>query len=335
MPDAQDDIYEIAADWADRLNELAPHEGRELAAWLAQDPAHADAFAAMRRLLNDTALIEAGETADIPLPSLRPNPRSGVRRGIMRLPRVVRTNRREALAAGLAGALAIPLSAYWLTRGAPAHDVRYASAIGTRRKVELPDGSTMILDAASRVALDFSSERRTVHLEQGAAHFDVRHDTRRPFTVLTPQARMVALGTRFNVDHLAKASELRVFEGRVGLATRFGANRTVAAHEWVLVGNRALEQEGMFDPSSASDWRDNWLDAHAMRLDQALERLARYTPRSVRLADPGMASLTFSGRFRLDRPEESLGLIASLFALRVDTRGETLVLSRDPRPAQS
>ncbi|MCJ2185113.1 FecR domain-containing protein, partial [Novosphingobium sp. 1949] len=229
------------------------------------------------------------------------------------------------------GLVAAGLGAHWLVRREAPAPRLIASATGQRRSLALPDGSQLILDAASRVALDFTPERRTVHLERGAAHFDVAHDPARPFEVFTPQARMEALGTRFSVDRLSRASELRVYQGRVALALRdgpagFAAPRTLPAREWVLIGDRALLGRGRFDPASGADWQNDWLDAQAMPLGQALERLGRYTPLALQLADPADAARTFSGRFRLDHPERSLALIGALFALRLEHRTNALVL---------
>ncbi|MCJ2184469.1 DUF4880 domain-containing protein, partial [Novosphingobium sp. 1949] len=56
-------ITEIAADWADRADELSPPERRELSDWLARSPEHARAFATMRRLLCDPALFDAAQSA--------------------------------------------------------------------------------------------------------------------------------------------------------------------------------------------------------------------------------------------------------------------------------
>ncbi|MCJ2187830.1 FecR/PupR family sigma factor regulator, partial [Novosphingobium beihaiensis] len=72
------DMLETAADWADRLGELNEAERRTLSAWLEESPEHAQAFARMRRLMTDTALIEAlepeegGAAEAEPAPALPP-----------------------------------------------------------------------------------------------------------------------------------------------------------------------------------------------------------------------------------------------------------------------
>ena len=326
MDNTLNDTLELAADWADRFDDLSADERRELAAWLEESESHARAFAGMRRLMADSALIEACEENAIPpLPSLR----AGTSRPLHTPPARPMLARRQALAAGIAGALALPLAGYWFMREqAPsaAGPLRYASRVGERRKLMLPDGSGLLLDATSRVAVDFSQGTRRILLEQGAARFDVRHDAARPFEVHTPHGTMVALGTSFSVDRLAQASELRVFSGRVGLDVPEQERLEVAAHRWALV-NGAAVTSGAFDPAAHPDWQNDWLDADAMPLGFAVERLARYSAVPMKIADPKLARLTFSGRFRLDQPEQSLELIGALFGLSPQKRGDGLVLA--------
>ncbi|MEJ2459937.1 MAG: FecR domain-containing protein, partial [Novosphingobium sp.] len=235
------ELLETAADWADRFGELTEAERRELSAWLEESAEHAQAFAQIRRLMTDTALIEALEQPEpraesAPLPAARSTRHSRNRSPRGAAPVLAR---RQAMVAGLASALALPLAGYWLLHQhkevAPSQPLRFASAVGKRRHVVLPDGSGLLLDASSVVTVHFSGDRRRIVLDQGAARFDVHHDASRPFEVHTPLATMVALGTSFSVDHLSDASELRVFSGRVQLDARNGRSLVFPARQWALV----------------------------------------------------------------------------------------------------
>lgn len=333
MDERQLETIETAADWADRYDELGEAERRELAQWLSQRPEHARAFARIHQVLKDGALLEAVETAqpgsEAPLAVL-PRGRSAPR---ARMPgrqyaQPSRLMRRQALAAGLAAIVALPLGGYLLTRGpiASALDpLRFASEIGRRRQVVLPDGSGLLLDAGSSVAVHFTPERRRIELERGAARFDVSHDAARPFEVRTPGAAMTALGTSFSVDRLSGAAELRVFSGRVEMAAEGRPPLVVPGRQWALLDGREIAR-GSFDPAAHADWQDDWLDAESMRLGFAIERLGRYSAVPIRLGEPALASRTFSGRFRLDEPQESLALIGALFGLQPRKRTDGIYL---------
>lgn len=72
--------------------------------------------------------------------------------------------------------------------------------IGARSNIRLSDGSSVWLNAGSSLTYSksFGSDNRTVHLE-GEGFFQVVDDSKHPFTVITSQLEIVALGTSFNV----------------------------------------------------------------------------------------------------------------------------------------
>ncbi|MDR6145020.1 transmembrane sensor [Sphingomonas sp. SORGH_AS870] len=319
-----DGLIEEAADWADRLDALSPDDRAELGAWLNRSPAHRDALGRMVRLLGDPALfhvVEQAERASLSIPAPRPRPR---RWQALARP----ANRRFAI--GIAAALAAMAVAPVLWHALPpGGTVRadYASAVGQQRRVTLPDGSDMTLDAASRVAIAFSDDARDLTLQGGAARFEVRHDADRPFAVSTPEGQMVALGTNFSVDRGAGHSELRVYRGRVRLSVPGQAPVVVTAGYWAEAGRDRIALH-RFDTAIYQGWQDRWLTGDRIRLGDAVARIGRYSPRPIRLADPALADETFNGRFRLDRPVESLTLIGALFDLSVREGPDGITLTR-------
>ena len=76
---------------------------------------------------------------------------------------------------------------------------RYAIAVGEQRTIQLEDGSRIILDTGSEVAVRFTGGRRSVTLNNGQAMFDVEGDPARPFIVDAGDTRVTAIGTRFDV----------------------------------------------------------------------------------------------------------------------------------------
>jgi transmembrane sensor len=314
-----DQVIDEAADWADRLDSLSAEERRSLSEWLDQSPEHRAALARMVEALGDPALFAAAEEARAttvpPLPPATPS--RGDPRG--RPHGVRRPGRKLAigLAAGLAGLVAAPV--LW-HRAVPDVVVthEYASAVGQPRQVALPDGSTMALDAGSHVRIAFSNTGRSVDMRAGAARFDVRHDVDRPFAVATPEGRMTALGTNFIVDRGPGQSELRVFRGRVRLEVAGLPSTVVTAGQWAEASARRITVH-RFDPDHYQGWQDRWLEGDSIRLGDAIARLNRYSDTPIRLADPALADERVNGRFRLDRPGESLSLIGELLDLSVQS----------------
>ena len=67
----------------------------------------------------------------------------------------------------------------------------YETAIGGHERVILADGSSVILNTNSRVNVDFSGNRRDIHLVRGEAFFEVVHETKRgpPLLRESPRSR--------------------------------------------------------------------------------------------------------------------------------------------------
>lgn len=78
------------------------------------------------------------------------------------------------------------------------------ASLGSRSRMVLPDGTTVFLNAGSRLIYhsDFNTQQREVNLE-GEAFFEVTHDAQRPFIVHTSGIDIKVLGTAFNVKSYA------------------------------------------------------------------------------------------------------------------------------------
>ena len=78
--------------------------------------------------------------------------------------------------------------------------ITYFNADTTIMHVAMPDGSDIWLTPGSTLCYDetFHTDERRVHLD-GEAYFDVEHDAKHPFDVVTPNLRVRVLGTVFSV----------------------------------------------------------------------------------------------------------------------------------------
>ena len=81
----------------------------------------------------------------------------------------------------------------WRTALMPA-PITYFNADTTIMHVAMPDGSDIWLTPGSTLCYDetFHTDERRVHLD-GEAYFDVEHDAKHPFDVVTPNLRVRCL----------------------------------------------------------------------------------------------------------------------------------------------
>lgn len=82
---------------------------------------------------------------------------------------------------------------------------------GERRTVTLPDGSTVKLNAESRITYqsDFGEHNRNLVLE-GEAFFDVMPDPSVPFNIRTGDLTTTVVGTSFNINAYPASPQIRV-----------------------------------------------------------------------------------------------------------------------------
>ncbi|QNL52006.1 FecR domain-containing protein [Olivibacter sp. SDN3] len=80
------------------------------------------------------------------------------------------------------------------------------------KKVSLPDGSKLYLNAHSvvRIPVNVSRNIREVFLDEGEAYFEVAQDSHRPFVVQMQKLSVEVLGTAFNVRSYQSLEDVRV-----------------------------------------------------------------------------------------------------------------------------
>lgn len=312
------DVFEQAADWFDRSSALDSAGLAELQAWLDADNSHAEAYAVIRQTMSDPALLDAalqGEFAAQAAPIVRPGLWDRIQSGLADW--VSATWVAPAAVAALCVAIAVPVA---LQRGegvgpvvAPRIEASlYSTRQGERASHELADATRMDLGAQTRLEVAYSDAARDIRILDGRALFDVTSDPSRRFTVEANGVRATALGTIFSVDRLAAdVVEIRVSEGVVRVDDRAGRAHMVLAGEWVRVDPvNGLQRGQLGRQQDVTDWR--WLDADNLALRHILSRLADYTDRPVRVADPALLDQPLSGRYPLNEPEETLRFVASI-----------------------
>jgi transmembrane sensor len=117
-----------------------------------------------------------------------------------------------------------------------------STRMGSRSKLVLPDGSTVWLNAGSKLVYnkDFGNNIREVSLV-GEAFFDVIHVPDVPFVIETPTLVVKVLGTSFNVKAYPNetTTETSVIRGRVEISPRQrpGEKFVVTANEKLVLSN--------------------------------------------------------------------------------------------------
>ena len=184
---------------------------------------------------------------------------------------------------------------------AAAQPVSVSTPLGVKSDVVLPDGSRVRLNGGTRIVYPalFGDERR-VEVD-GEAYFEVEHDARKPFVVVTGQVVSTVLGTTFNVHAYSEDENYQIT-----LAT--GSLLVDGGPESRSVRLRPGEQ-GFFERTSGLlslrrvnveqvlSWQEDRLYFRAEPLASIARSLERQFNVDITIPDERLRRICFTGEF--------------------------------------
>lgn len=320
FPKSRDRIRRKASGWVARLAGNANAEDHAaFSRWRDADPRNADAYDRMAAIWN-----QAGQLSR---PPARMHPAAALER-----PRTFRF----ALAASLAAAVLVSVVLFGsrLLPGPASYQqpMFLAAAVGEIREVNLPDGSRITLDSASKLEASFSKTQRTLTLIEGRARFRVAHEAR-PFVVRAASSEIVATGTLFDVSLIGGRTGVVLLQGSVEVRTKVGRSKTEQlkpGQKLILAGVKPPERRQATRTDAA--WPTRMLEFDGTRLEEAAALANRYSQVQLKLGDERIRGLRVSGTFRAGDIAGLARSLAAAFDLRVITQPDGSLLLVDAKP---
>ena len=205
--------------------------------------------------------------------------------------------------------------------------IEFVTAAGQRETRVLEDGTSITLNARSRLRYPSRfAGTRDVELD-GEALFVVAHDAARPFRVLSQGGVATDLGTRFVVrgyDDLDRL-EVGVTEGRVSLRRESGIDSVLL--DAGMVGR--LDRSGIVavdrvrDLRALTAWTEGHLTFSATPLKEVAGEIGRRFGVVVRI-DESLASRRLSASFQDETLDQVLGAIDVSLGLSHARQGDTV-----------
>lgn len=195
--------------------------------------------------------------------------------------------------------------------------------LGEQKELNLPDGSTVRLNAASvfRYPEDFSENKREVYLE-GEAYFEVQTDRKRPFLIHGTEANVNVLGTAFNVS--AYAAEPMVVSVRSGRISMVSHSEKGAEALLVPMMKRGVsdKNKGIWQVERAEEKDFGWLEDRLVfdqtELKVVLKTLSRHYGVTLQLNSPQLATCRISATFDRNTIEEVMETLSLIVDLQVE-----------------
>jgi len=168
-----------------------------------------------------------------------------------------------------------------------------SSPPGVRSKVVLPDGSTVWLNAESKLKfrVPFDSFSRNVSLT-GEAYFDVTKHPDAPFIVQSGTAQVKVFGTRFNCKAFSEENKIEVVleEGKISLRT---GDTEKVIEKFMKPGDRAvidkIENQTKITNENVEKyiaWHNGKLVFDETPMQEVAIQLARWYGIDVTIEDP-------------------------------------------------
>lgn len=319
-------IEAAAARWMARRDRgMSPAEQDQYLQWLSEDREHG---AEIHRLSRSWERLDALKGWH-PAHSTQPNPD------------LLRPTRRTAwfrpalafaAAACLVAALGFHLLPSPTAPAAPADLIVHPGP----RFLDLSDGSRVELRHDAEVEVHFSPERRDLRLLTGEAHFNVAHDSDRPFVVTANAWTARAVGTAFDVSLAEAGIQVLVTEGivqldRVDTDARDTPLARLAAGQQARVttaGEVEVQDLTPGELDAARDWRSIRLEFAELPLRVIVAEFNRFNARRLRIDDDTIADMQIGGTFRADNLDAFVRLLDVGFGVTAEAEGDDLVLRR-------
>lgn len=345
----EEQMYEEASLWMARLDRgLSPEETQALRHWLDVNPKHRDCLLEMAELWDRMdSLSVLSELFDPPVAHSQRSRAVG---------RTVWAVAASVLALVFAVNLLLPVT-FW---NAPKVEERplanqetsntlYETGIGAHSKVNLPDGTKMLLNTNTQVSVAYSDNQRRLVLKRGELHVEVAHDKRRPLRVEAGDKVVEAVGTAFNV-YLKddKSFDVIVTEGRVRVkplkvspaspALADEGQELTRGQKLTVLDSRPTDVE-VIDGAMIDDrlsWRDGNLVFRGETLRDALSEVSRYTPATFKVLDPRISDIRIAGLYKAGDVDGLLLALEENFNIdHRHTDGGVIELSLNNAPAST
>lgn len=288
-------LRDIALEWLIRIQQAPQDQALRaaLADWLDAAPEHANAYEQAQRIWQLTGQLAPTTSEQWPLGTANQVAALKPRR---RWPRWIALAAAVCVLIGTAPTLKVSLQS------------DYRTGLNEQQRVELDDGSVVLLDSDTAISINMQAARREVQLLKGQAFFEIATDVNRPFHVLAGDLDVRVTGTAFSVELGPQGNKVAVDHGSVEVtdthhqklvSTGVGAGQSLSLdNDRVIMAEVTINQ--------ISPWRNRQLVADNQRIADVVLALQRYVPGKIVINDAQLAEQRITGLYSLDQPALAL-----------------------------
>jgi transmembrane sensor len=228
-----------------------------------------------------------------------------------------------------------------------------STRMGSRSKVQLPDGSIVWLNAGSKLTYDkdYGKDTREVVLT-GEAFFDVVKDKSKPFLIHASNINIKVLGTAFNVRAYPqdKQTETSLIRGSIEVTIKNRPNNKIilSPNEKLVVENELLKLKTekaelelqpaiaisklLYSPVDSTVAETGWVENRLTVRDESLAELAvkmeRWYDVKIEIREPNLQKKILSVTFENETIDQALEALKESIPFRYEKEGTNIFIHR-------
>jgi transmembrane sensor len=239
--------------------------------------------------------------------------------------------------------MALIVAALWgpnLLRPPPPAWTVYDNVKGQIRRVVLADKSVLQLNGAAQVRVVYEDDDRRAAMGQAEAAFTMPIDEDRPFLISSGDWVIRTDGGEINILRQTSQNGARtVLTIRRGQARVYPEDRAAegvavtAGDEVSWIDGQDPPQVRKVNAANAFAWQTHRLAYDKAPLWQVVADLNRYVARPIRIADPSLAGLLYSGVLNIEGEDMMLKKIAAVLPIEAKPSAAEILLQKPtPKP---
>ena len=298
-----------ALDWLIELDHPNEEQVRQFHQWLAASPLNAQAFEKAQAIWNGPQVAQCALTLAAP-------------------PKVSRLARLRPHWKPLATAAVLLLGLFSFSNLPLRLQADHLTQVGERQRLQLEDGSKVLLNTNSAFSSDINDHQRVARLYQGEAFFEIPGNRGLPLELDAGPVKASVRDTTFAVRYLDGVAQVQVQRGDIDLrATHADQRLRLRAGESVRVGPQGFDQPARLDADKELAWVQGRLVFENCPLSQVLAELRRYYPGWIVNNNEHLAKVAVTGNYRLDQPLDVVRSLAHITSARLSEFPALVILN--------
>lgn len=288
-----DSVMDQALTWLIELDGSDAQQQARFQAWLAADSAHREAFAKVQAIWHSKPVALAAVELNASQPS--------------------RWRRLRSRWIPVATAAMLLIGVFSFSNLGLRLQADHLTVVGERQRLQLDDGSKVLLNTNSAFSSDVTGKSRVAKLLQGEAFFEVPVSQGQPLEVQAGAVSMRTNDSAFAVRYLDGIAQIQVQRGALDVRAPQGNDAVkLAGGDSIRVGPEGFSHRQKLDPGKDLAWIQGRLVFDNCPMGEVLAELRRYYPGWIVNTNSKLESVAVTGNYRLDNPMDVLRSLAHI-----------------------